>query len=85
MGILSIISIILAIVYLFFIYKIYYRKEDTLKNNIVAESIGAVLMLSVLIGSITKGITWLAILSGIIFLLDICMVVCYVVTKKTFR
>lgn len=81
----GIVSIILVIAYVFFIYKVRYLNENTLKNNIITESIGAALMLIIMIGALFKGITWLAISSGIVLLFDVCMVIYYIVTKKTLR
>jgi low temperature requirement protein LtrA len=80
-----IVSIILVIAYLFFIYKIRYRNENTLENNIKVDSTGALLMLLWMIAAIIKGATWLAISSGIIMVIDICMVIYYIVAKKTLR
>ena len=80
-----VISIIVTILYVYYIYKIRYRNENTLKNNIKVDSTGALLMLLCTIGAIIKGITWLAISSGIIMVVDICMVIYYITTKKTLR
>ena len=80
-----VISIIVAILYMYFIYKIHYSNENTLKNNIKVDSTGALLMLLWMIAAIIKGVTWLAISSGIIMVIDICMVIYYIVAKKTLR
>jgi hypothetical protein len=56
-----------------------------LKNNIKVDSTGALLMLLWMIAAIIKGVTWLAISSGIIMVIDICMVIYYIVAKKTLR
>ena len=82
---LIVISIIVTILYMYFIYKIRYRNENTLMNNIKVDSTGALLMLLCMVGAIIKGVTWLAISTGIIMAVDICMVIYYIVTKKTLR
>ena len=70
---------------MYFIYNIHYSNKNTLKNNIKVDSTGALLMLLWMIAAIIKGVTWLAISSGIIMVIDICMVIYYIVAKKTLR
>ena len=82
---LSILGLIFLITYIYYIFKIRYRNENTLKNNIITESVGAMLMLTGLVSSIINGSLILSILFGVVFLIDIFMVIYYVKTKETLR
>ena len=78
-------SAIVFIAYLFFLYKIRFLKENTVINNIILDSIGALLMICVLIASIVKSVTWLTVLSSIILIFDIANVIYYIISNKTLR